>query len=88
MAAGGAVTHWPNFKLWAQEVNDRGGLQLKAGQRKVELIEYDDRSQPAEAIKAGTVAFDVETDNEALILQICRQFRNMTDLPHDCERAG
>jgi branched-chain amino acid transport system substrate-binding protein len=52
MAAGAAVTHWPNFKLWAQEVNDRGGLKLKAGQRKIELIEYDDRSQPAEAIKA------------------------------------
>jgi branched-chain amino acid transport system substrate-binding protein len=52
MAAGGAVTHWPNFKLWAHEVNERGGLKLKGGQRKVELIEYDDRSQPAEAIKA------------------------------------
>jgi hypothetical protein len=52
MAAGAAVTHWPNFKLWAQEINDRGGLKLKAGQRKIETIEYDDRSQPAEAIKA------------------------------------
>jgi len=52
MAAGAAVTHWPNFKLWAQEINDRGGLKLKAGQRKIEMIEYDDRSQPAEAIKA------------------------------------
>src|SRR5262245_4309121 len=52
MAAGGAGTHSQNFKLWAQEVNDRGGLKLKAGQRKIELIEYDDRSQPAEAIKA------------------------------------
>jgi branched-chain amino acid transport system substrate-binding protein len=52
MAAGASVTHWPNFKLWAQEVNDRGGLKLKAGQRKIEMIEYDDRSQPAEAIKA------------------------------------
>ena len=52
MAGGAAVTHWPNFKLWAQEVNDRGGLKLKDGQRKIELIEYDDRSQPAETIKA------------------------------------
>jgi branched-chain amino acid transport system substrate-binding protein len=52
MAAGAAVTHWPNFKLWAQEINDRGGLKLKAGQRKIEMIEYDDRSQPAEAIKS------------------------------------
>jgi branched-chain amino acid transport system substrate-binding protein len=52
MAAGGAVTHWPNFKLWAEEINNRGGLKLKAGQRKVDLVEYDDRSQPAETIKA------------------------------------
>jgi branched-chain amino acid transport system substrate-binding protein len=52
MAAGAAVTHWPNFRLWAQEVNDRGGLKLKAGQRKIEFIEADDRSQPAETIKA------------------------------------
>lgn len=52
LAPGAAVTHFPNFKLWAKEVNDRGGLKLKGGQRKVELIEYDDRTQPPEAIKA------------------------------------
>jgi branched-chain amino acid transport system substrate-binding protein len=52
LAAGAAVTHWPGFKLWAQKVNARGGLKLKAGQRKVELIEYDDRTQPGETIKA------------------------------------
>jgi branched-chain amino acid transport system substrate-binding protein len=33
-------------------VNERGGLKLKEGQRKIELIEYDDRTQPPEAIKA------------------------------------
>ena len=33
-------------------VNDRGGLKLKTGQRKIELIEYDDRTQPPETIKA------------------------------------
>ncbi|MFM9886803.1 MAG: amino acid ABC transporter substrate-binding protein [Burkholderiales bacterium] len=52
MAAGAAVTHWPNYKLWTQEVNERGGLKLKSGARMVELIEADDRSQPAETIKA------------------------------------
>jgi branched-chain amino acid transport system substrate-binding protein len=52
MASGAAVTHWPGFKLWAHEVNSRGGLKMKGGQRKIELIEYDDRSQPGEAIKA------------------------------------
>ena len=52
LAAGAAVTHWPNFKLWAHQINARGGLRLKDGQRKIELIEYDDRTQPGETIKA------------------------------------
>src|SRR5436190_16261865 len=52
MASGAAVTHFPNFKLWEHDVNTRGGLKLKGGQKKVELIEYDDRSQPGETIKA------------------------------------
>jgi branched-chain amino acid transport system substrate-binding protein len=52
LAPGAAVTHFPNFKLWAYEVNQRGGLKLKDGLHKVDLIEYDDRTQPPEAIKA------------------------------------
>jgi branched-chain amino acid transport system substrate-binding protein len=52
LAPGAAITHFPPYKLWAAEVNERGGLKLKDGQRKIELIEYDDRTQPAEAIKA------------------------------------
>jgi len=52
LASGAAVTHFPSFKLWAHQVNERGGLKLKGGQRKIELIEYDDRSMPGEAIKA------------------------------------
>jgi branched-chain amino acid transport system substrate-binding protein len=52
LAPGAAVTHFPNFKLWAYEVNQRGGLKLKDGLHKVELIEYDDRTQPPETIKA------------------------------------
>jgi len=52
MASGAAVTHFPNFKLWEHEINSKGGLKLKGGQKKVELIEYDDRSQPGETIKA------------------------------------
>jgi branched-chain amino acid transport system substrate-binding protein len=52
LAAGAAVTHFPPFKLWAHEVNARGGLKLKSGQAKIELIEYDDRTQPPETIKA------------------------------------
>ena len=52
LAPGAAITHFPPFKLWAHEVNARGGLKLKDGQRKIEIIEYDDRTQPPEAIKA------------------------------------
>jgi branched-chain amino acid transport system substrate-binding protein len=52
LAGGAAVTHFPNFKLWADEINARGGIKLKDGQRKIEIIEYDDRTQPGETIKA------------------------------------
>ena len=52
LAPGAAITHFPPYQLWAHEVNERGGLKLKGGQRKIELIEYDDRTQPPEAIKA------------------------------------
>ena len=52
LAPGAAVTHFPPYQLWAYEMNQRGGLKLKGGQKKIELIEYDDRTQPPEAIKA------------------------------------
>jgi branched-chain amino acid transport system substrate-binding protein len=52
LAAGAAITHWPNIKLWVSEVNARGGLKLKSGKAKIKLIEYDDRTNPGETIKA------------------------------------
>ncbi|MEX2128267.1 MAG: amino acid ABC transporter substrate-binding protein [Xanthobacteraceae bacterium] len=52
LAGGAAVTHFPNFDLWASDVNKRGGLKLKTGQKKVELIVYDDKTNPGETIKA------------------------------------
>jgi len=60
LAPGAAVTHFPPYRLWAHEVNERGGLKLKDGQRKIELIEYDDRTQPPEAIKAVERAATVD----------------------------
>jgi branched-chain amino acid transport system substrate-binding protein len=51
LAGGAVVTHWPNVKLWAHEVNARGGLKLKSGRAKIKVIEYDDRTNPGEAIK-------------------------------------
>jgi branched-chain amino acid transport system substrate-binding protein len=52
LAPGAAATHFPPWRLWAHEINEAGGLRLKDGARKVELIEYDDHTQPPEAIKA------------------------------------
>jgi len=52
LAPGAAVTHFPPWRLWAHQVNQAGGLKLKDGPHKVELVEYDDRTQPPEAIKA------------------------------------
>lgn len=52
LAAGAAITHWPNIKLWVTQVNARGGLKLKSGKAKIKLIEYDDRTNPGETIKA------------------------------------
>ena len=53
LAPGAAITHWPNIKLWVSEVNGRGGLKMPNGsRRKIKLIEYDDRTNPGETIKA------------------------------------
>ena len=60
LAPGAAVTHFPPYRYGPSEVNERGGLKLKEGQRKIELIEYDDRTQPPEAIKAVERAATVD----------------------------
>ncbi len=52
LAGGSTVTHWPNIRLWVEQVNRRGGLNLKSGQAKLELVEYDDQTNPGENIKA------------------------------------
>jgi branched-chain amino acid transport system substrate-binding protein len=52
LAGGATVTHWPNIQLWAAQVNARGGLNVKGGKAKIEVIEYDDQTNPGETIKA------------------------------------
>lgn len=52
LAGGEAVTQTPNIELWIKQVNARGGLKLKDGQRMLELIEYDDKTNPGEHLKA------------------------------------
>jgi branched-chain amino acid transport system substrate-binding protein len=51
LGAPAAVTHWPNIKLWVEEVNARGGLKVGGKQMKLEVIELDDKTSADEAIK-------------------------------------
>lgn len=52
LAGGATVTQWPNIEMWVKEVNARGGLKMKDGQRLLELTEYDDKTNPGEHMKA------------------------------------
>ena len=52
LAAGAAVTRWPPYRLWEKGINARGGFTIKGEKHKMKLIEYDDRSNPGETIKA------------------------------------
>lgn len=51
LGAPASVTHWPNIKLWMEEVNKRGGLKVGGKQMKLELVELDDKTTADEAIK-------------------------------------
>lgn len=52
LAGGDAVSHIPNIELWVSQVNARGGLEVDGEMRPVEVITYDDKTDPAEHIKA------------------------------------
>jgi branched-chain amino acid transport system substrate-binding protein len=49
---GAAVTTLPNYQVWVKDVNDAGGLNVGGKKMKIEVIEYDDRSNSEEMIKA------------------------------------
>ena len=51
-AAGAAVTTLPNYQVWVKDVNDKGGLTVGGKKMKIEVIEYDDRSNSEEMVKA------------------------------------
>ena len=51
-AGGAAVTTMPNYKLWVKDVNAAGGLKLGGKRVPIEVVEYDDRSNSEEAVKA------------------------------------
>ncbi|MGH1415371.1 MAG: amino acid ABC transporter substrate-binding protein [Pelagimonas sp.] len=52
LAGGAVVTQWPNVALWAHEANAKGGLMVDGAKKMVEVIEYDDQTNPGETIKA------------------------------------
>ena len=51
LAGGAVVTQWPNVRLWVEQVNARGGLNVGGKQMQIDLIEYDDKTNPGEHIK-------------------------------------
>lgn len=49
---GAGITQLPNYLLWRDEVNARGGLMVKGqGRRPVEFVRYDDRSEIETAVR-------------------------------------
>src|ERR1044072_2437746 len=52
MGPGAAITTLPNYQVWVKDVNDAGGLNVGGKKMKIEVIEYDDRSNSEEMIKA------------------------------------
>ncbi|MFN4277314.1 MAG: amino acid ABC transporter substrate-binding protein [Ferrovibrio sp.] len=51
--AGGAnITQIPNYQLWFKELNDKGGLMIGGKRVPIEVVEYDDRSNSEEAVRA------------------------------------
>lgn len=52
LAGGAEVTFWPNVRLWAHDVNEAGGIDVGGTKMMVEIVEYDDQTNPGETIKA------------------------------------
>ena len=52
-SAGAGMTQIPNYKLWVDEVNAKGGLYIKELKKKlpIELIIYDDKSDTGTVVK-------------------------------------
>jgi branched-chain amino acid transport system substrate-binding protein len=63
LAGGATVTQWPNVQLWVEQVNARGGLNVGGEMMTIELVEYDDKTNPGEHIKlAQRLATQDEVD--------------------------
>ena len=51
-AGGAGVTTLPNYQLWVKDVNAAGGISVGGKKLQIEIVEYDDRSNSEEAVKA------------------------------------
>ena len=60
LAGGATVTQWPNLELWTKQVNARGGLDVGGKKMMIEVIEYDDKTNPGEHIKAAQRLAEVD----------------------------
>lgn len=79
LAGGAAVTYWPNVKLWVEDVNARGGLKVDGKQMKLEVVEYDDQTNPGETIKA--VQRLVDQDGAQIVLPPYSTGLNLASAP-------
>ena len=51
-AGGASITTLPNYQLWVKDVNAAGGIKIGDKRLPIEIVEYDDRSNSEEAVKA------------------------------------
>lgn len=49
--AAGTGSQWDTYQFWKDEVNARGGLNVKGIKRPVEFVWYDDQSDPGKAVQ-------------------------------------
>ncbi|MCC5971595.1 MAG: amino acid ABC transporter substrate-binding protein [Pararhodobacter sp.] len=51
-AGGAGTTILPNYHLWVHEMREKGGILVNGERHPIEVIEYDDRSNSEEAVRA------------------------------------
>ena len=61
--------------MWVTQVNERGGLKMKDGSmRKIELIEYDDRTHPGVDLVEVAPDYDHSQSTAILAAQVLLNF--------------
>lgn len=51
-AGGATITQLPNYEMWVKDVMAKGGLKVGDKRLPIEVVEYDDRSNSEEAVRA------------------------------------